>query len=77
MLSYLFVLGEPSSFELRIDQGAVETDLEAAPIGRNQRQFLDPCLEFSDELVGQTDRLGFVVSSLAIDKFDFHGLFFF
>jgi len=37
---------------------------------------LDFAFEFRDEFIGQTDRLRFVVSSLAIDDFDFHTLIF-
>src|SRR5262249_18573988 len=36
----------------------------------------DFAFEFRYEFVGQTDRLRFVVSSLAIDYFDFHTLIF-
>jgi hypothetical protein len=35
---------------------------------------LDSGLQLSNQFFGQTDRLRFVVSSLAIDDFDFHYL---
>lgn len=51
---------------------AVDADLEAAAIGRDEDQAFDFIFEFGDEFFGQTDRFGFVVSNLAVDDFDFH-----
>ncbi len=72
VLADLLIIGELPGLEFRIHERAVDTDFEAAAVGRNKHETLDSCLEVFDELVGQTDRLGFVVSNLAIDDFDFH-----
>ena len=72
MLADLLIIGELPGLEFRIYERAVDTDFEAAAVGRNKHETLESCLEVFDEFVGQTDRLGFVVSNLAIDDFDFH-----
>ena len=53
---------------------ADRTGLEAAAIGGNPYPPLDPGLEFGDERVAQTDRPGFIVSSLTINAFYLHDL---
>ena len=53
---------------------ADRTRLEAAAVGGNPYQPLDPGLEFSDARVGRTDRPGFIVSSLTINEFYLHDL---
>ena len=53
---------------------ADRTRLEAAAVGGNPYQPLDPGLEFSDARVGRTDRPGFIVSSLTINEFYLHNL---
>ena len=53
---------------------ADRTGLEAAAVGGNPYQPLDPGLEFSDARVGRTDRPGFIVSSLTINEFYLHNL---
>ena len=68
----VLIIGEFPGLEFRVHERAVDTDFETAAVGRNKHETLDSCLEVFDEFVGQTDRLGFVVSNLAIDDFDFH-----
>ena len=72
VLADLLIIGEFPGLEFRIHERAVDTDFETAAVGRNKHETLDSCLEVFDEFIGQTDRLGFVVSNLAIDNFDFH-----
>ena len=72
MLPNLLVLREPSGLQLRENLFPVDTDFETASIGRNKYKAFDPGLEFFNEFFGQTDRFWFVVSSLAVDDFDFH-----
>ena len=74
VFSNFLVFGKAPRLQLRIDQGTVQAEFKAAAIGGNQYQPLDPGLEFGDEIVGQTDRLGFIVSSLTINKFYLHDL---
>jgi hypothetical protein len=42
MFSDLFVIREAPGLQLRVDQFAIDTDLETATIGRHQRQLLEP-----------------------------------
>ena len=74
VFSNFLVFGKAPRRQLRIDQGAVQADFKAAAVGGNPYQPLDPGLEFGDELVGQTDRPGFIVSSLTINEFYLHDL---
>lgn len=66
------VVGERSAFQLRVDELVVDADLEATPVGGEQRQFLDLLLELLDEMVRQTDGLGLVPSGRAILNADSH-----
>ena len=72
MLANFVVFGEAARLQLRVNQFAVDADFEAAAGGRDEDEAFDSAFEFGDEFVGQTDRLGFVVSKLAVDDFDFH-----
>lgn len=74
MLPDLLVFGEPAGFQFRKDLLAVDAHFKAAAIRWNQDEAFDSCLQFGDEFVGQTDRLLLVVSSLAVNDFDFHYL---
>jgi hypothetical protein len=66
------IFGKPAGLELRVNQLPINAHFEAASAGRNQNEPLDPGLELRNEFLGQTDRLGFVVSNLAVDNFDIH-----
>jgi hypothetical protein len=70
------VLRKPSGFEFRKDLSAVNGYFEAASIGRHKDEAFNFAFEFRYEFIGQTDRLRFIVSGLAIDYFDFHSLIF-
>jgi hypothetical protein len=72
LLPDFLVLREPSCLQLRENLFPVDADFETAAIGRNKDKTFDSGLEFFNEFFGQTDRFWFVVSSLAIDNFDFH-----
>ena len=74
VFSNFLVFGKAPRLQLRIDQGTIQADFKAAAVGGNPYQPLDPGLEFGDEIVGQTDRLGFIVSSLTINEFYLHDL---
>jgi len=76
VLSDFLILGEPPAFEFGKHLLAVHRYFKAASIGRDKNEPFNFAFEFSYELVGQTDRLRFIVSSLAIDDFDFHTLVF-
>ncbi len=66
------LVGELPRFQLRVDEIAVERDLEAPAAGGNQLQVLDLLLEGSQEIGRQTDGLGFVVSKRTVFDFDIH-----
>jgi len=72
---FLIVRKSPC-LEFRKDLFAVNVYFEAASVRWDQNEAGDFAFEFCYEFVGQTDRLRFVVSSLAIDYFDFHTLIF-
>jgi hypothetical protein len=72
VLPNFLVFREPSRLQFRINEVAVDADFKAAAARRHKDEPLDAAFQFSDEFVGQTDRLGFVVSKLAIDDFDLH-----
>ena len=72
VLPDLLILGKPPGLQLRENLFPVNTDFEPAAIGRNKYKAFDTGLEFFNECFGQTDRFWFVVSSLAVDDFDFH-----
>ena len=72
MLSDFFVIGETACFQFREDSLSVDADFKPAAVGGNQYQLFQACFELGDELIGQTDRFGFVVSRLAVHNFDFH-----
>ena len=72
MLPDFLILREASGLQLRKNLFAVDTDFETAAVGRDEDKTFDTSLEFCDEFFGQTDRFGFVVSSLAVNDFDFH-----
>ena len=72
MLPDFLILREPACLQFREDLLPIDADFEAAAVGRNEDKAFDSGLQLGDEFVGQTDRFGFVVSSLAIDDFDFH-----
>jgi hypothetical protein len=71
-LSYLFVIGKLASLQFRINQLAINADFETASVGRYQGQLAKAGLQFSDDLIGQTDRFRFVVSNLTVDDLDIH-----
>jgi hypothetical protein len=72
VLPDFLILGETSGLQLRENLFSADADFETSAIGRNQYKACDTGLEFFDEFFGQTDRFWFVVSSLAVDDFDFH-----
>jgi hypothetical protein len=72
VLADFLILRKPSGLQLRENGFPVDTDLETAAVGRYEDKAFDSRLKFFDEFFGQTDRFWFVVSSLAIDDFDFH-----
>ena len=72
MFADLFVLGETAALQLGVDERTVDADFKPPPVRWNKDETLDPGFEFRDELVGQADRLRFIVSGLAVDQFDFH-----
>ena len=73
----LVVLGEPAGFEFRVDELSVHAHFKSPSVGRHEDEPLDPGLVLGYEFVGQTDRLRLIVSSLAVDEFDFHSVPFF
>src|SRR5262245_44035311 len=75
MLPNFWILRESAAFQLGKHFFAVHGYFEAAAVSWNENQPFDFTFEFSDELFGQTDRLRFVISSLAVNDFDFHTLF--
>ena len=77
MLSDLGIVREATTFQLGKDQLPIDADFKPAAIGWHEDEPFDARFEFLDELLGQTDRLWFVVSGLAIDDFDFHKFLFF
>ena len=66
------VIGKPAGVQFGINQLAVDAHFETAAVGGNEYQSRQPFLQFINQLVGQTDRFGFIVSYLAVDDFDFH-----
>ena len=67
------LVGELAGFELRVDQLAVHLQLEAAPLGGDERQLRDLLLVLRQQLGRQTDGLWLIVSHRAIAQFQFHG----
>lgn len=63
---------ELAGAELRVDQFAVEADLEAPAAGRDQLQVVDLLLERGQELGRQTDGLRLVASDRAVRQLDVH-----
>jgi len=55
-----------TGLQFRVDRLAVDDKLEAAPVGRDQRQRAHLLLECTEDLRRQTDGLRFVVSSSAV-----------
>jgi lysophospholipase L1-like esterase len=72
VLADLVVLREAAALQLRKDKVAVDGDFKSPAGGRDEYEPFDSAFQIGDELVGQTDRLGFVASELAVDDFDFH-----
>ena len=72
MLADFLVVRESAGLQLGKNQLPVDADFKSAAIGWNEDESLDPCFELRNEPFGQTDRLWFVVSGLAVDDFDFH-----
>lgn len=73
MFPNFLVLRKSPGFKLGVDQGTIDTHFEPSTIRWNQDELLDLVFVFCNQLVGQTDRLRFVISSLAVNDFDFHG----
>ena len=71
-LEHLLFVGEFPGLELRVDEVAVERQLEAAAAAGNQLQLGDFLLVFGQQLGRQTDGLGLVVSHRAVLEFHFH-----
>jgi hypothetical protein len=71
MFSNFSVIRESACLELRKNQLAIDADFKAAAIGWNKSESFDSGFQVRDQLFGQTDRLGFVLSNLAVDNFDF------
>ncbi len=72
MLLDLVIFRKRAGLQFGVDELAVDAHLETSAIGRDERELLQAGLQFRDEFAGQTDRVGFVVSNLAVDDFDFH-----
>ena len=70
----LRIIRKASGFQFRKDLLPIDGYLKASAVGGNENQALDSRFEFGNELLGQTDRLGFVVSDLAVNDFDIHTL---
>jgi hypothetical protein len=62
-----------SGFELRVNQFAIQRDLEAATAGRDERELLDFLFEVVEQFGRQTDGLRFVSSDRAVFQLDVHG----
>ena len=77
MFADLFVFGEPAALQFGVDELTVDAHFELSAVGRDEDEPFNPGFEFRDELVGQADRLRFIVSNLAVDEFDFHAVPFF
>jgi hypothetical protein len=71
LLDFL-IFREAADLQFREYLFAVYGHFETATIRGNESEPFDFAFEFGDEFVGQTDRLGLVISSLAIYDFDFH-----
>jgi len=72
VLPDFLILRKFPCLQLRENEFTVDTDFETAAVGWNENKTFNTGLEFFDEFIGQTDRFGLVVSSLAVDNFDFH-----
>ena len=70
------IVRKPPGLEFGKDWFAINRYFEATSIRRDQNEAFDFAFEFRYEFVGQTDRLRFIASSLAIEYFDFHTLIF-
>jgi hypothetical protein len=69
-----FFVGEFAGLKFRVDEVAVDGDLETAAFRRDEFEIFD-LLFVGDEKSGrQTDGLGFVVSHRAIFEFHIHDL---
>ena len=68
----LLLIRERTCLQLRIDELAVELDLEASSVGRNQRESVEALLEVVEDLGRQTDGLRLIVSSRAVGQGDLH-----
>jgi hypothetical protein len=69
-----FFFREFAGFELRIDEFAVEFNLEAAAFGWNELQVADLLFEGGEQFGRQTDGLRFVISHRTVLKFHIHDL---
>src|SRR5262245_423586 len=76
VLPDFLIVRKPSGLEFGKDQFAADRYFEPASIRRDENEAFDLAFEFRYEFIGQTDRLRLVVSSLAINNFDFHTLIF-
>ena len=72
MLPDFLVLRKAARLELRINKLAINADFEAPAVRRNKNEPFDSGFQVGNKLFGQTDRLGLVLSNLAVDYFDFH-----
>ena len=64
---------ELAGLQLRVEQFAVDGQLETAAAAGNQFQVLDPLLVLGQELARQTDGFRLVASHRAILEFHVHG----
>ena len=65
-------LGELPGLELGIDQVAVDAQLEAAALGRDELERLDLLFVRGQQLARQTDGLRLVVSHRTVHEFNIH-----
>jgi hypothetical protein len=72
---HLPLIGKTACLELRVEQFAIDSQLETAAAGGNQLQFLNLLFVGAEQLGRQTDGLGLVVSHRAVLQLHVHRLF--